>query len=106
MQEVAGDCGDLTDHPALDLAAAHLDIEQAANLDLAAPDLMGEGDPAELLLVELEVVVVEGSVGLEAPGQRASEVVIKAPLPGLVQEQAHPGLVHFRTDVQILNANK
>ena len=99
MQEVAGDCGDFTEHPSLDLATAHLDIEQAANLNLAAPDLMGEGNPAEFLLVELEVVVVEGSVGLEAPGQRTGEVVVEAPLPGLVQEQAHPGLVHLRTDV-------
>lgn len=81
------------------MATAHLDIEQATNLNLAAPDLMREGNPAELLLVELEVVIVEGSVGLEAPGQRAGEVVIKAPLPSLVQEQAHPGLVHLRTDV-------
>ena len=47
---------------------------------------MREGDPAEFFLVELEVVIVEGSVGLEAPGQRAGEVVTKAPLPGLVQE--------------------
>ena len=78
----------------------------ATNLNLAAPDLMREGNPAKFLLVELEVVIMEGSVGLEAPCQRAGEVVIKAPLPGLVQEQAHPGLVYFRTDVQVLIANK
>ena len=56
----------------------------------------------ELVSAELEVQVVQGRVRLEAPGQRAHEIVVEASEAPLLEEQVDPSFKNVRANIQVL----
>lgn len=83
-----------------------MDIKLLADFNLAPPGLVRHGDLLELVSAELEVQVVQGRVRLEAPGQRAHEIVIEASEAPLLQEQVDPNFKNVRANVQVLKQSK
>ena len=63
---------------------------------------MRHRDQLELFSAKLEVEVVHVCVWLEAPGERAREVIREAVKACLVNEQVHPGFEYVRTNSKVL----
>lgn len=100
---VLHDLSNRAEHPALDpQLRRHLHVELLADFNLAPPSLVCHRDLLELVPTELEVQVVQGRVRLEAPGQRAHEIVIEASEAPLLEEQVDPNFKNVRANIQVL----